>query len=110
MALSLPLLFGVALSVAVPNAGTINLQGSLARTDADQLDRFWSRSVGSGRLINGVRADWQRHLRLAREKLGFSYIRAHGTLNSEFQISPAVRQQSLFVGPPHMIVHATLGC
>ena len=69
----------------MPNAGTISLQGSLARTDADQSFlvaqcRLWSP-------INGVRADWQRHLRLAREKLGFSYIRAHGTLNSEFQIA-----------------------
>jgi hypothetical protein len=55
LSMSLPLLAGVALSVAAPNAGTVSLQGSLARTDADQLDRFWSRSVGSGRLINGVR-------------------------------------------------------
>lgn len=84
------LLVGVVPPTAAAAGGSVGLHGSLAQTDAAELDRFWSRSVGSGRLINGVRADWQRHLRLAREKLGFTYIRAHGTLNSEFQISPAV--------------------
>src|SRR4051812_8928896 len=34
--------------------------------------------VGAGRANEGLRADWQRQLRRAREECGFRYIRFHG--------------------------------
>lgn len=34
--------------------------------------------VGAGRANEGLRADWQRQLRLVREQCGFRYLRFHG--------------------------------
>ena len=89
--LALCVLLGLAIGTGAAAAapGMVSLRSSLDMAETAELDRWWSRSVGSGRLINGVRADWQRHLHVARQKLGVEYVRAHGTLNSEFQISPA---------------------
>ncbi|MHB8637777.1 MAG: GH39 family glycosyl hydrolase [Fimbriimonadaceae bacterium] len=36
--------------------------------------------VGAGRANEGLRADWQRQLRQAKEACGFEYIRMHGLL------------------------------
>ena len=36
---------------------------------------FWKRCVGSGHMLLGTRVDWQRHLKLAHDELGFTGIR-----------------------------------
>ena len=40
--------------------------------------RMYNFCVGAGRANEGLRADWQRQLRRAREECGFRYIRFHG--------------------------------
>jgi len=40
----------------------------------------FKRCVGAGRANEGLRADWQRQLRIAKQACGFEYIRMHGLL------------------------------
>jgi len=40
--------------------------------------RMYNFCVGAGRANEGLRADWQRQLRLVREQCGFRYLRFHG--------------------------------
>jgi xylan 1,4-beta-xylosidase len=42
------------------------------------MNRMHNFCVGAGRANEGLRADWQRQLRVAREECGFRYIRFHG--------------------------------
>ncbi|HEY0868725.1 MAG TPA: hypothetical protein VGE01_15180 [Fimbriimonas sp.] len=42
--------------------------------------------VGAGRANEGLRADWQRQLRLAKEACGFEYIRMHGLLTDDMAV------------------------
>ena len=41
-------------------------------------NRMYNFCVGAGRANEGLRADWQRQLRKARDECGFRYIRFHG--------------------------------
>jgi xylan 1,4-beta-xylosidase len=50
------------------------------------LDRSFSECVGAGRANEGLRADWQRQLRLAKNELGFKYIRFHGLLTDDMGV------------------------
>jgi xylan 1,4-beta-xylosidase len=45
---------------------------------AGPMNRMYNFCVGAGRANEGLRADWQRQLRRAREECGFRYIRFHG--------------------------------
>ncbi len=42
-----------------------------------KTDRFYREVVGAGRAAEGLRADWQRDLAVARRECGFRYIRFH---------------------------------
>lgn len=44
------------------------------------LEHFWSKCVGAGRANEGLRADWQKQLKMAVKQCGFEYIRFHGLL------------------------------
>jgi len=44
------------------------------------LDTSFKECVGAGRANEGLRADWQDQLRVARRECGFKYIRMHGLL------------------------------
>jgi xylan 1,4-beta-xylosidase len=55
-------------------------------------DRFAQLVVGAGRAAEGLRADWQRDLRLVRRECGFEYIRFHGLLHDEFGVYAEDRQ------------------
>ncbi|HEY6899085.1 MAG TPA: glycoside hydrolase [Puia sp.] len=44
------------------------------------LNRVFNECVGAGRANEGLRADWQRQLRVVKDQLGFRYIRMHGLL------------------------------
>jgi xylan 1,4-beta-xylosidase len=47
------------------------------------LQHFWSLCAGAGRANEGLRADWQEHLRLAVKECGFKYIRFHGLYHDD---------------------------
>jgi xylan 1,4-beta-xylosidase len=51
-----------------------------------QLNRNFNFCVGAGRANEGLRADWQRQLRLAHEECGFRYIRFHGLLSDDMGV------------------------
>jgi xylan 1,4-beta-xylosidase len=48
------------------------------RQTSGPLDTMFKRCVGAGRANEGLRADWQRQLTVARRECGFEYIRMHG--------------------------------
>ena len=47
------------------------------------LKHFWCFCTGAGRANEGLRADWQDHLRLAVKECGFKYIRFHGLYHDD---------------------------
>src|SRR5215218_9506977 len=49
-------------------------------------DKFFRRVVGAGRAAEGLRADWQRDLRVVRRECGFEYLRFHGLLEDELGV------------------------
>src|SRR5215471_18916736 len=51
-----------------------------------KLNHFFNECVGAGRANEGLRADWQRQLRYARQQLGFRYIRMHGLLHDDMGV------------------------
>ncbi|MEP7319503.1 MAG: hypothetical protein ABI921_12205 [Panacibacter sp.] len=60
------------------NVDISNVQG--------KLNTFFSECVGTGRANEGLRADWQRQLRYAKQQLGFRYIRMHGLLHDDMGV------------------------
>lgn len=50
------------------------------------LNRSYNFCVGAGRANEGLRADWQRQLRLAKQECGFRYIRFHGLLTDDMGV------------------------
>ncbi|WP_431209998.1 GH39 family glycosyl hydrolase [Puia sp. P3] len=50
------------------------------------LNRMFNECVGAGRANEGLRADWQRQLRVVKEQLGFRYIRMHGLLSDDMGV------------------------
>ncbi len=53
------------------------LSADLQQTNGP-LNTMFKRCVGAGRANEGLRADWQRQLSIARRECGFEYIRMHG--------------------------------
>jgi xylan 1,4-beta-xylosidase len=51
-----------------------------------QLNRSYSACIGAGRANEGLRADWQRQLRIAHDECGFKYIRFHGLLTDDMGV------------------------
>jgi xylan 1,4-beta-xylosidase len=47
------------------------------------LAHVWSHTVGSGRALLALRADWQAQMRKTRSELGVRHVRFHGLLNDE---------------------------
>ena len=60
---------------------------ALFRVDAagptTPLPHVWEHTVGTGRALLALRADWQAQMRRAREELGFRRVRFHGLLSDE---------------------------
>ena len=50
------------------------------------LDTSFKECVGAGRANEGLRADWQDQLRVARRECGFKYIRMHGLLTDDMGV------------------------
>jgi len=51
-----------------------------------QLPESINLCVGAGRANEGLRADWQRQLRIAHDECGFKYIRFHGLLSDDMGV------------------------
>ena len=47
--------------------------------------------VGAGRAAEGLRAEWQRQLKLCRDEIGFKYIRFHGLLSDDMAVYAEAR-------------------
>ena len=50
------------------------------------LDTSFKECIGAGRANEGLRADWQDQLRVARRECGFKYIRMHGLLTDDMGV------------------------
>lgn len=77
------LLWGCSLAEAQVNPRTITID---ANKPKGKLNTFFNECVGAGRANEGLRADWQRQLRVAKEQLGFRYIRMHGILHDDMGV------------------------
>lgn len=51
-----------------------------------KTNRFYNEVVGAGRAAEGLRADWQRDLKIIHQECGFKYIRFHGLLHDEMGV------------------------
>ncbi|MDO7851296.1 GH39 family glycosyl hydrolase [Hymenobacter convexus] len=70
---------------SLPPAGgrAINLD---ARQVKGPLNKAFNLCVGAGRANEGLRADWQQQLTLARRECGFRYLRFHGLLHDDMGV------------------------
>eukprot|EP01052_Picozoa_sp_SAG31_P024173 SAG31_NODE_2039_length_6594_cov_7.103926_4_plen_621_part_00 len=80
-----PLVLVVA--VAAPADGAVSASIDLT-TSPSPFPHYWKRCVGSGHLLLGTRSDWQSHLKLARDELGFTGVRGHGILDDDMSVLP----------------------
>jgi xylan 1,4-beta-xylosidase len=51
-----------------------------------KTNRFYREVVGAGRAAEGLRADFQRDLKIVHQECGFKYIRFHGLLHDELGV------------------------
>lgn len=47
---------------------------------------IWRECIGAGRANEGLRADWQRQLKLCQDEIGFRQIRFHGLLQDDMGV------------------------
>jgi xylan 1,4-beta-xylosidase len=80
---SILFIFCVVFLNAQTNNRIIDVDASNVR---GKLNDFFNECVGAGRANEGLRADWQRQLRYAKEQLGFRYIRMHGLLHDDMGV------------------------
>ncbi|WP_168120546.1 xylann 1,4-beta-xylosidase [Paenibacillus sp. HB172176] len=64
--------------------------------EASKLNHIWSVCVGAGRANEGLRVDWQRHLRDAVHACGFKYLRFHGLLHDDMHVFKLVDGQAVY--------------
>jgi len=50
------------------------------------LNSSFKACIGAGRANEGLRADWQQQLAIARKECGFKYIRMHGLLTDDMAV------------------------
>lgn len=65
---------------------SLGLRVSAGVKSTEPLKPFWSQVVGAGRANEGLRADWQRHLRQASAACGFRYVRFHGLFHDDMHV------------------------
>ena len=86
LAIGLAVLFA---AMDLPAAAT-NETPRLVFADLQQtsgpLNTMFKRCVGAGRANEGLRADWQRQLAVARRECGFEYIRMHGLFTDDMGV------------------------
>lgn len=72
--------FLLTLGMATLGSGAPRVIDVNARAAAGPLGDVFRRCVGAGRANEGLRADWQHQLAIAKQQCGFEYIRMHGLL------------------------------
>ncbi len=87
----LPLLALISGAFAQDAAPRRLIQADLAQVKGP-TSRMPSFCVGAGRANEGLRADWQRQLRLVRDQCGFRYIRFHGLFCDDMGVYQEDRQ------------------
>lgn len=75
--------FAVFVSAQNQTVRTISINPNLVK---GSLSKSFNFCVGAGRANEGLRADWQRQLRVARQECGFKYIRFHGLLTDDMGV------------------------
>jgi xylan 1,4-beta-xylosidase len=79
------LLVAAGWSSAIPHDSVRTISADLKKTNGP-LNTMFKRCVGAGRANEGLRADWQRQLTMARRECGFEYIRFHGLLTDDMGV------------------------
>lgn len=77
---------GVLLCVAIPFHAQQRTISADLNKEAGLRKKVYNECVGAGRASEGLRADWQEHLRLVKQHCDFRYIRFHGLLNDEMGV------------------------
>src|ERR1035437_3070670 len=54
--------------------------------NSEMRSKVFQECVGAGRANEGLRADWQQQLTLAKKDIGFKYIRFHGLLHDDMYV------------------------
>lgn len=54
--------------------------------EKSEFIRSFNKCVGAGRANEGLRADWQEQLRMAKKECGFDYIRFHGIFHDDMGV------------------------
>jgi len=73
-------------------AATLTLHGQQRSITIDYnkpaglMNAMFRECIGAGRANEGLRADWQQQLAVAREECGFRYIRMHGLLTDDMGV------------------------
>jgi len=60
------------------------------------LNHAWEHTVGSGRALLALRADWREQLRRCHGELGFRYVRFHGLLDDDMGTLIAHQEKPLY--------------
>lgn len=60
------------------------------------LTHSWEQTVGSGRALLAMRADWRAQLMRAHKELGFRYVRFHGLLDDDMGTLIRHNRRSLY--------------
>ncbi|SCY71985.1 xylan 1,4-beta-xylosidase [Nitrosospira sp. Nl5] len=72
-------------------------KSSLSLTAASiPLRHSWEHTVGSGRALLALRADWREQLMRAHAELGFRHVRFHGVLDDEIGTLVRHNEQALY--------------
>ncbi|MGH6612456.1 MAG: GH39 family glycosyl hydrolase, partial [Burkholderiaceae bacterium] len=64
--------------------------------DAAPLKHAWEHTVGSGRAVLALRADWREHLKRVHHDLGFRHVRFHGLLDDDVGALICHREKFLY--------------
>lgn len=69
------------------NPGAAGLfQVSVDKPKIDTFEHCWAQVVGAGRANEGLRADWQAHLKFVHTTCGFKYVRFHGLYHDDMHV------------------------
>lgn len=66
---------------------SINLQ-----QEKGKLNTMFKECIGAGRANEGLRADWQQQLKIAKQDCDFKYLRMHGLLTDDMAVYKEDRQ------------------
>ncbi len=77
------LLLGVVCGNAIAQSRTIKIN---TKKEKGALVPMFNECIGAGRANEGLRADWQKQLKMTKADCGFRYIRMHGLLSDDMGV------------------------